>query len=195
MYSKCISCSRLGETCTEFNPFAMTGEQLREWCKKRLTWLRMSRATLIELSGVPKSTIDRYFSTEPCDFKFETIRPILKILVGGNWDEHDCPSTDMAINNDHLHAENEHLHTECIRLQEENERLRQHFLEQEKTHNADMAKFRENTANALILFKEQIKTKNTAITVLSIALAVLTVAVLAVLVYDRLNPAVGWFRY
>lgn len=70
----------------------MTAHELLEWCKLRKTNLGLSNAKLAELSGTPKGTIDRLLSSDQPDFKYETIRPLIKVLVGGSFDGNPCPS-------------------------------------------------------------------------------------------------------
>ena len=86
MYSECVSCSKIGVTCKGPDIKEMTSAEILEWCKKRKTFLHMSNAKLAEMSQTPKGTLDRIFSGEHLDFKFETIRRIFKALVGGTVD-------------------------------------------------------------------------------------------------------------
>ena len=190
MYKKCATCPKLGISCNEFDLLALRGDELREWCKWRLVWLGWSRVQLAAESNTPKSTIDRFMSNEPCDFKFETLRPIVKTLIGGEKIEHPCPMFDIETDTEKLQQENERLQAECDRISEESERMRQYIRNHDAQNKAD----HENTANALRMFEKQLKAKGTAITVLSVILAVVVAAVIGVLIYDKINPHVGWFR-
>lgn len=91
MYEKCLNCPKIGSTCDGPHFFSMSAPVLLEWCKSRKKFLHLSNEKLAELSGIPKGTIDRLLSGEHLDFKFETIRPLIKVLSGGEWIEAPCP--------------------------------------------------------------------------------------------------------
>lgn len=195
MYKKCATCPKLGITCNEFDPLALRGDELREWCKWRLVWLGWGRVRLTTETNMPKSTIDRFLSNELCDFKFETIRPIVKALIGGTKDEHPCPMVDREDDTERLQQEKELLQAECIKLHEETEKIKEYLSTQEKRSEDNLAKFREETASTFALLKDQLRYKNMAVSVLSALVGVLVLAIIAVLIYDKLNPGIGWFRY
>lgn len=88
MYLECLSCPKLGATCKGPNFISMPAHDLWVWCKKRKSQLHMTNAELAELSGTPKGTIDRLFAKDQADFRFETIRSVICVLVGGDFD--DC---------------------------------------------------------------------------------------------------------
>lgn len=173
MYKKCATCPKLGITCNEFDLLALRGEELREWCKWRLVWLGWSRVRLATESNTPKSTIDRFLSNEPCDFKFETLRPIVKALIGGTKDEHPCPMFDVESNTEKLQQEKEQLQAECEKLQFECAKVKEYVFSQEKRNDDNLAKFREDTASAYALLKSQLHAKNIAITILSVISGIL----------------------
>lgn len=193
MYKECLTCPKLGISCDGANFIAMTAHELLEWCKLRKHRLGLSNASLADLSGVPKGTIDRVFSADTNDCKYETIRPIVRALVG-EWTNRPCPTPEDAKKDERLIADLKRAETENGKLCSEIERLQQFIHEQTVQYGDDMAKVRANTENALILFKAQMRGKNIAIVVLAAALAVVLSSVIGVLVYDMLNPNVGWFR-
>lgn len=92
MYHECIMCPQLGITCDGPNFLAVSAQQILEWCKKRKKFLGLSNAKLAEMSNQPKGTIDRLFAGEHYDFKFETIRPVIKALIGGPFEGRPCPA-------------------------------------------------------------------------------------------------------
>lgn len=167
MYNECLMCPKLGITCDGPNFVAMPARDLLEWCKQRKARLGLTNAKLSELSGVPKGTIDRLLAGEHSDFKFETVRPILKALVGGSFDGNPCPAPDDK--------PNEHL-ADIIAQQKESIRL----LEEEHTRMLDF-------------FQGQHAKNRKVILVLGILLMFTLLIIIAALVIDRLNPNIGFF--
>lgn len=82
MYEKCLSCPQLGVSCAGPRLAALPAKELLEWCRNRKDDLNISNARLSEMSGIPKGTIDRIFSSNGTDFRYETIRIIVKALIG-----------------------------------------------------------------------------------------------------------------
>lgn len=192
MYKDCLSCPKLGISCDGANFLAMTAHELLEWCKLRKNRMGLSNADLAEMAGVPVGTLNRLFSSDMIDCKYETVRPIVKALVG-DWTRNPCPTPGEA-------KKDEHLIAELTRLQEENEKMKKHIIDAEDRHSKivtqhheDMAKVRNNTENALVLFRSQIRTKNIAIAVLATALGIFIAVLLGLYVYDVVNPGIGWF--
>lgn len=94
MYLECLSCPKLGVYCDGPNFVAMSAIELMEWCKARKKHLGLSNAKLSELSNMPKGTVDRLFAGHHLDFKYETVRPMLKVLVGGKFNGDPCPNPE-----------------------------------------------------------------------------------------------------
>jgi hypothetical protein len=153
----------------------MSTDEMREWCRWRLVWLGWTRVRLVEEAKTPKSTIDRFFSNEPCDFKFETFRPIVKALIGGEKVEHPCPMCDVESDTEKLQQEKELMQAEIDRIKADNEQMRQYIRDHDAQHKAA----HDNTANAIALLKAQMRTKNISITILS---ALLVVAIVALMI-------------
>ena len=184
MYKECLSCPKLGVSCDGANFIAMTAHELLEWCKLRKQRLGLSNARLAEMSNIPKGTIDRVFAADTTDCKYETIRPIVKALVG-DWTQNPCPSSETA-------KQDEHLHAELDRLQAENERLRQHILDTETRHAEDSARTKQNTATVLAMFEGQLRFKNRAIVCLAFAVVLLLMCAVGIYAYDSANFDRGW---
>lgn len=171
MYKDCLTCPKLGVSCDGANFLAMSAHELLGWCKLRKNKLGLSNLELAEKSGVPLGTLNRLFASDMIDCKYETVRPIVKALVG-EWSDNPCPTPGDAL-------QDEHLINELARLKAENEEIKRHAAEFEEwhdrvvtAHHTDMARVRENTENALVLFKSQIRSKNIAIVTLSIVVIV-----------------------
>ena len=167
MYEKCVKCPKVGISCEGPHFFTMSAAGLLEWCKERKKFLKISNEKLAELSGIPKGTIDRLFSGEHLDFKFETVRPIIKVLAGGEFVEAPCPEEPNNFADENI-----------CRLEEENARLKEHLAdEQEKTS----------------FFKEQYSFRGKAIIALTAFLGISILLIFAALIIDLANHDVGFF--
>lgn len=178
MYTECINCPKLGDSCDGPNFMGMTASQLLAWCKERKNYLHLTNAKLAEMSGMAKGTIDRLLAGEQADFRYESIRPMIKALVGGRFEGNPCPDPDAHTDEKKIESQQEIIH----RLEAENERLR-----------LDAAEAKEDYKQRIEYFKQQMKYKQAAIAVLSIFLAICVSVIVAALVIDRLNSDIGFF--
>ena len=166
MYEKCIKCPKVGTSCEGPHFFTMSAEELLGCCKERKKFLKLSNEKLAELTGIPKGTIDRLFSGEHLDFKFETMRPIIMVLAGGEFVEAPCPEKPNSFADENI-----------CRLEEENQRLKEHLSdEQEKT----------------TFFKEQYSFRGKAIIALTAFLGISILLIFATLIIDLMNHDIGF---
>ena len=174
MYEKCIKCPKVGVSCEGPHFFTMSAEDLLEWCKERKKFLKLSNEKLSELtylqqgvlSGIPKGTIDRLFSGEHLDFKFETMRPIIKVLAGGEFVEAPCPEEPDCFADERI-----------SKLEEENARLKEHLTDE-----------KEKTA----FLKEQYSFRGKAIIALTFFLGISILLIFAALIIDLMNHDIGF---
>lgn len=176
MYEKCIKCPKVGVSCEGPHFFTMSAEELLEWCKERKKFLKLSNEKLSELtyiqkgnmlSGVPKGTIDRLFSGEHLDFKYETMRPIIRVLAGGEWIEAPCPEEPDCFADEKI-----------AKLEEEKQELKDHLAEE-----------KENSS----FLKEQYSFRGKAIVTLTAFLGVSVLLIIAALIIDLLSHDLGFF--
>lgn len=172
MYQECLSCPKLGVSCDGPNFVAMPAHDLLEWCKTRKARLGLSNADLAEMSGTPKGTIDRLFAGDHNDFKYETMRPLVKALVGGEWSGSPCPEP--------------HDISEIARLKEV-------IQEREEQHRKEKEELKAEYTKSMSFVTSQMNDKRTAIVVLSILLGIALSLIIGFLIYDRINPHVGFF--
>lgn len=177
MYLECLSCPKLGVSCDGPNFVAMTAHELIEWCKERKKRLGMSNAKLSELSGMPKGTIDRLFAGTHADFKYETMRPLVRVLVGGEWNGNPCPNPDA------------HVEEELHKIEDENAKLKDAVQHHKEDINAVKAEYLET----IRFLRGQVKDKKIAVVTLSIVLGLSLAAVFGFLIADILNPNIGFF--
>lgn len=157
----------MGISCNGPNFFTASAPEMLEWCKERKARLGLTNAKISYLSGIPKGTVDRLFAGEHMDVKFETVRPIVKCLVGGEFDVNTCIAPDMV--------QMEHQ-AEIIEQQQQTI----HRLEEEKVR---MMKF----------FENQLEIKRKYNMVLVSALTITLLIIIVALIVDRLNPDRGFF--
>ena len=176
MYLECLDCPKLGTTCKGPNFVSMPANKLWDWCKKRKAKLRMTNAQLAELSGTPKGTIDRLFAKDQADFKYETIRPIIPVLVGGHFD-------DEAICRD---PEIEQYEKETIkRLQEENAKLKETIEE--------LRELKKEKKEEIEFLKSEVKSERNSKKILAVFLAIALSIIIGALVTDYMYSHVGFF--
>lgn len=64
------------------NVLILNPMELIKWCKNRKQTLGFSNSKLSEMSGVPIGTIDRIMSGNYTEFKYSSIQPLIRILLG-----------------------------------------------------------------------------------------------------------------
>ena len=91
MYSECLTCAKLGDGCDGPNFLAMSPEMLAKWVSTRMKAINMTNQVLSDKSGVPKGTIDTLRAGKRYNWEFNTLQPILQVLVGASWGSDPCP--------------------------------------------------------------------------------------------------------
>lgn len=91
MYSECLTCPKLGSGCDGPNFMAMSPDMLAKWIGSRMKILNMTNQVLSDKSGVPKGTIDSIRAGKRFNFEFNTLQPVLQVLVGASWGSDPCP--------------------------------------------------------------------------------------------------------
>ena len=68
--------------------------QVIEWCIARKKEMGISNAKLADITGVPEGTIDRIFTGRNNEYRYSTIQPIIRYLLGYNEVTPSNESTD-----------------------------------------------------------------------------------------------------
>lgn len=180
-FTACIKCPKLGNGCDGPNFFSLPATDVLEWCKTRKADLRLSNLRLAELSGVPKGTIDYVFGNNRADFKFETMRPIIRVLVGGEFHGNPCPDPngDMAAKIEELEKKNEALH----RVIKENK----------AAYDQDLERERSDADRRVQYLKDQLRVRMIFIIVLLSLFVCAVLVIIAALIIDRSDPGKGFF--
>jgi len=186
MYTECLTCPKIGKTCDGPNFFAMSTPELLAWCKARKKEIKASNAQLAEMSGMPKGTIDRLFAGEHVDFRYETIRPLLKALTGGTWSGNPCAAPE----------EDEVLQKKIQELEAEITK-RDESIQQYKKNYDDLTTLVANTnkrhEEQLHFLRGEIKRKNKFVTFLAILAVVALLYIIVTLAIDLTDPSRGIF--
>lgn len=178
MYKECLECKKLGNPCDGPNFMAMNTDDLIHWCnerKKQLPGLTYDR--IVEQTGLSKGTVSGFFSGKHTDYRIETVRPILKMLVGGEWENSPCGDPT---------AEERARYEDKIRQLEADIAWRDdkinHILAEEKY-------LKEQIANE----RATIKTLKRALIAVSTLLGLALTLIIIALIVDRLNGDMGFF--
>ena len=63
---------------------SLNSKDLIDWCNSRKKQMHLSNAKLAKATGVPEGTIDRILTGKNLEFRYSTIQPIVKLLIGIN---------------------------------------------------------------------------------------------------------------
>ena len=137
MYTECLSCNKLGNGCDGPNFMAMSPELLAKWIDSRMKVLGMTNQKLADLAQVAKGTIDTVRAGKRGNFEFETMRRIMKSLVGESWGGDPCPYP--------ISEDGEKLLDKVLSLESENQKLIEkceillaQLLEDQKVHQSNL---------------------------------------------------------
>ena len=117
MYTECLNCAKLGDGCDGPNFWAMAPDMLVKWIVARMKAMNITNQFLSDKSGVPKGTIDALRAGKRENFEFNTLQPILQVLVGSSWGSDPCPFPPDT--KEQLEAENTLLSEKCVRMSEQ----------------------------------------------------------------------------
>ena len=180
-FNSCIDCPKLGNGCHGPNFFSLSATELLEWCKLRMKSEHITQAYLAEQTKTSAGTIASVFSKGRADFMYETMRPIIRYLVGGDFQGNPCPdpSGDLA--------------AKIEELKEKNESLRSVIKENKAAYDADLQREREDAARREKYFEKQMRTRMIFIIILSVLLGLALAVIISALLIDHFNPEKGFF--
>lgn len=196
MYTKCIECNRLGKTCSGPDFYLLSAGELIAWCKRRKEFLHLSNAKIAEAANMSRGTIDNLFAGTHADYRYESIRPILKVLIGKTDAGEMCSTADNSeieklksiIAN--LETENANVKAKSEHIRTENEYLKT-ALEREKRQAEQNINYLREQMKSL---QGLVKTRKRIIYFLFSALMVILCAIIGVLIWDKMHPNIGYFR-
>lgn len=190
MYEECLNCAKLGASCDGPNFLAMSAAELHEWCKERKKTRKpeMSNAEIAQAANMPKGTVDRLMAGEHIDFRYESIRPLVKALVGGKWDGNPC-SAPSGGERAELHEKIRQLEAA---IQWRDDKIK-HFTDENARLHSDLADANERHKHSQDFLRSEMRRKNKSVTILAVLLGLSLAVIIAALVIDRLNPNMGFF--
>lgn len=188
MYRECVTCEKLGISCDGPNFVAMPAAELMNWCKARKAHLGLSNQKLADLANMSKGTVDGLLANAHADFRYESIRPMLKVLVGGDWNGVPCPdptSSERA------------AYEEKIRKLEDDMKWRDATIARLEKTNTSLETLVANT-NARYtkdkdFLRSEMKRKNRTIAILATLFGLCLALIIAALVVDYMNDNIGYF--
>lgn len=188
-YEKCLSCEQLGTTCDGPNLLAMETVDLGLWCNElRKDTPGMTYDRIAAETNLSKSAVRDFFVGAHEDCSMRTARTLARYITKGKWDDNPCGN---LTNSEKAAYE---------------ERIRQ--LEKDKVWHEDKIKSLEKQVESMQtlitntntrttqdkdFLRSQIKSKNRAIVILSISLAVCLLVIITALIIDRTNSGIGFF--
>lgn len=210
MYTKCIDCGRLGKTCTGPDFYLLSAEELIAWCKRRKEFLHLSNAKIAEYACMSRGTVDNLFAGTHTDYRYESIRPVLKVLIGRTAAEEMCATLDST-ETAALKAEIANAETECALMrtaiadaEREKEKLKaeaDHLRTENEYLKAALRHEQEQSEHNINYMHEQMKAmqsvfdgRKRTIYFLCAALLVVLCAIICVLIYDKLHPGIGYLN-
>ena len=84
---KCIRCTEPKKNCNAVGLLALPAAELVPLCKKRKQFLGMTAQALADKSKVPIGTVNRFFSGDLADFRYDTAHNIVCALWEGSASE------------------------------------------------------------------------------------------------------------
>ena len=178
---KCVDCEKLGKTCSGPDIYLLTAEELISWCKRRKEFLHLSNAKIADAANMARGTVDNLFANTHQDFRYETIRPVLQVLISKTDVQETCITpTD---------AETEKMKSEIEHIRAENARLQTMIEHNERQAEQNAMYLREQMKSMQVL----IRTRKHIIYFLFSVLMILLCAIIAVLIFDKTHPGIGYF--
>lgn len=187
MYEECLHCKKLGNSCDGPNFMAMPVHDLVAWGNARRKLLPgMTYDKFVDETDLSKGTVSGFFGGTHSDYRLETIRPILRLLVGGKWGARPCADpgdNERAAYEERikqLEAEAKAREEKMQLLAEENSRLQEHIKKDNEQHQEQLKYLRGES-----------KRKNKAVTILAVVAGIALLYIIITLIIDRLDPSRG----
>ena len=196
MYDECLKCAKIGNPCDGPNFLAMCTADLIDWCNaRRKQFPHMTYDWIAAETGLSKGTVYGFFGGTHADYRLETIRPILKLLVGGEWG--DSPCADPGDSERVAYEERiKGLENEIKRRDDTIQHLEgqvKHYADSDKAMQTLIANTNARHTTDKDFLRDQIKSKSRTIRWLTAALVACGLVIIGALIVDRLNPEIGYF--
>ena len=179
----CVTCDRLGVSCSGPQFAAMSPEELTDWMRRRKAALGLTNDDIATRAGVSIATVTRVFGGPGSNYRIETLSPILQVLLGGSWPAVICAAESgqqtSALRDRVHHLEGELSATRSSAGQ---------------TYDAAQDTIDSLRAQIDVLLM-QLRQQRRLTYALGIVLFFLLISVIGLLLCDLTNGAVGFFRH
>lgn len=176
--------------------------EIISWAKVEKAAHKITNAMIAQKSGIPISTVNRFFSFEAgdvVDFKYITVHHIVTAIQ--DFMPHNdapCPKGCTVDNTSQIND----LVDKLRLLKADNESLKSQISHFEEQKNLIIARFEtyikefkeESSKKADYMERHNSRLRKALIIMTALLLAVLFV-IIGVLVYDVTHPGIGWLRY
>lgn len=203
MSMNCIPCPKLGKACRGPDFFAMSPQEVLSWLKAYKKHKGITNAKLAEMCGMAQGTIDSLFANSHVDFKYSTILPIIRALIGtpeGDICTDHSGSAEAREQIRQLEEERRHMAETIQQYKDQvdsmktlitntNARYSKQIEDLQETIRANNASHAESQG----FMRDQVKNRNTAVKILAVATVLGWGLIIAALVIDKLNPHLGFF--
>lgn len=153
MFEKCVTCTRIGESCVP-NLWLLPFPDLIHWCVKRQKHLGWTNQTWADKSTVPIGTINRIKAGDT-DCKYSTIRNLSLALIGGTTDEFPC--TEIVAKELQQMELLERQAATLATVEKENVFLKKKLDSIDELHRQDIRVIKEEYREQVEFLKEQLK--------------------------------------
>lgn len=184
-YEKCLTCGDLGKACDGPNFLAMETTEMGQWCNdKRKQIPGMTYDKIAAETGISKSAVYGFLNGTHSDYRIETIRQIIKLIIGGRWDDNPCGN--LSNSEKAQYEENaRHLASE---IQWRDDKI-QHLISENKT----LHEHADHMSRIVNDRYEFLQRKDKIMRMLGVLLFLAVATIIAALVIDGLNPNIGFF--
>lgn len=188
-YEKCLSCNQLGAACDGPNLLAMDTVDLGLWCNElRKDIPGATYDKIAAETNLSKSAVRDFLTGKHEDCSIHTARTIAKYITRGKWDDNPCgnlTTAERAAYEEKIRQLEKDIvwHEDKIQNLEKNAEAMQTLITNTNVRNTQDKDF----------LRGQIKSKNKAIVILSIFLALCLLVIITALIIDRTNSGVGFF--
>ena len=184
-YEKCLTCVDLGTACDGPNFLAMDTPEMGQWCnQKRKQIAGMTYDKIAAETGISKSAVHGFLNGTHADCRIETIRPIVKLITGGRWDDNACGN---------LSNSEKAKYEESIRQLNSEIKWRDDKIELLLAESQTIHEHADHMSKIVNDRYEFLKRKDKIMWLLGAMLFVAVATIITALVIDAMNPHVGFF--
>lgn len=176
--------------------------EIISWAKVEKATHKITNAMIAQKSGIPISTVNRFFSFEAgdvVDFKYITVHHIVTAIQ--DYMPHNDAPCPKGCNADNTAQINELLDKLQL-LKADNESLKAQASRFEEQKNLIIARFetyikeiKEESSKKADYMERQNSRLRKALIIMTALLLVVLFVIIGVLVYDVTHPGIGWLRY